>query len=113
MAVVSTQLLDAIHRGDLDISLPQTLILADGSALHCERLLRLLPGKRAVFVATYQQRAVLAKLFLATAQRQVQRERSGYALLRSAQQPTPDLLLGVTNSAMSSLRILRESFANG
>lgn len=93
MAVVSTQLLDAIHRGDLDISLPQTLTLADGTALHCERLLRLLPGKRAVFVATYQQRAVLAKLFLATAQRQVQRERSGYALLRSAQQPTPDLLL--------------------
>lgn len=84
--------IDAIGSGDLKLPLPQTLLLDDGEALHCEKLLRLLPGKRGVFKARYRNQNVLAKIFLDRAERQVAREHAGYARLIAAQQPTPQLI---------------------
>ena len=75
--------------GAFHAELPQTLQLKGGQLLHCERLLRMLPGKRAVFKARLQNQPVLAKIFLETAQRQVARERAGYDRLVAAGQPTP------------------------
>lgn len=96
MAAVNSALIDAIRSGDLNISLPQTLVLQDGTTLHCEKLLRLMPSKRAALIATRDSRTVLAKIFLNTATRQVERERNGFALLRTANQPTPTLLADIS-----------------
>jgi len=73
-------------------TLPFSLTLADDSLLRVETLLRLLPGKRLVGQARWQDQAVLAKLFLATeATRHGERERTGITALQTAGLPTPAL----------------------
>ena len=93
---MNDMLLDAIRSGNLQLQLPQTLRLNGGESLHCEQLLRLLPGKRGVFKARYRDQLVLAKVFLASAARQVEREHAGYERLTIAQQPTPKLIASVS-----------------
>ena len=74
-----------------EISLPLTLPLADSSdALCLHRVLRLLPGKRIVGEATWRERAVLAKCFIAEgAKRHASREWQGLQALQAAGLPTP------------------------
>lgn len=91
-AAINSAVTRAIRAGDLALPLPQELLLCDGTSLRCDTLLRLLPGKRGVFRAQWAGRDVLAKIFLADAKRQADRERAGYARLSSAAQPTPELL---------------------
>lgn len=93
----------AIERGDLQLQLPQALILHGGETLQCEQLLRLMPGKRGVFKARYREQPVLAKIFLAGAARQQARELAGYERLCAAQQPTPKLIHTVDFDGGSAL----------
>jgi len=60
----------------------------------CEQLLRDLKGKRRVYRGSWNDRAVIVKLFLnpQTAQRHWAREKAGVAALKSACVPTPELL---------------------
>lgn len=96
-------LIDAIRSGNLTPQLPQDLSLHDGQLLHCEQLLRLLPGKRGVFIARYRNQLVLAKVFLNSATRQVAREHAGHERLIAAQQPTPKLIASVDFAGGSAL----------
>lgn len=85
-----------VAQGELQPPLPLAIELpaehTDSRTLHCRALLRLLPGKRAVFAAEIEGRAVLAKFFTDAAARQLEREAGGYRRLQLASQPTPALL---------------------
>ena len=81
----------------LDItSWPATLQLdnSHNDALVCEKPLRNLPGKRLVCSGHWQQKAVIAKLFLdrRNAKRHYQREKTGVLALQAAKITTPTLL---------------------
>jgi tRNA A-37 threonylcarbamoyl transferase component Bud32 len=64
------------------------------SVLHCEKLVRELPGKRMVFSGTWQDRPVIAKLYPAStsAQKHWAREKNGIEALAGAGVTTPQLL---------------------
>ncbi|MCC7515784.1 MAG: hypothetical protein IT470_00420 [Pseudomonadales bacterium] len=72
------------------IAVPFTLFLTGDNTLQCSQILRLLPGKRLVLRADYEQQPVLAKLFFDTAnwQKEIQR----YQILRDTGIRTPKLL---------------------
>jgi len=70
---------------------PLELALPDGAVLRCERLLRWLPGKRAVFAASLGDEPVCAKWFAPAAQRQCARERHGWQRLQRAGVQVPGL----------------------
>lgn len=87
----TVSLWDQLATQERQLSLPAALPLTNGE-LHCERLLRLVPGKRAVVAARFNQRPVLAKLFAPAAARQAGREREGHRRLARAGAATPALL---------------------
>ncbi|MBB3047316.1 tRNA A-37 threonylcarbamoyl transferase component Bud32 [Litorivivens lipolytica] len=64
----------------------------DGEPLVLEESLRLLPGKRATFSGQWGSRAVVAKLFLPSAEREQQAEIAGFNALQKASLPAPALL---------------------
>ncbi|MGI9311906.1 MAG: hypothetical protein ACR2P7_10370, partial [bacterium] len=74
--------------------MPVELVLADGAVVRCTKMLRLLPGKRAVMQGRWQGQSVLIKLMPDTAsgRRNARRETTGHRLLRDAGIDTPDLL---------------------
>lgn len=86
--------------------LPLQLTLPDGAVLHCERLLRWLPGKRAVFAAHRGGEPVCAKWFAPAGQRQAARERLGWQRLHAAGVPVPPLC-GDYEAAGMTLRLYR------
>lgn len=61
-------------------------------SLRCERLLRIVPGKRAVVAGAFAGQPVAVKLFDASAVRQRRREQAGYNRLSDAGIATPALL---------------------
>ena len=77
------------------INLPFCLSL-DGSdnTLNCEKLLRIIPGKRVVLLGTWGNHKIVAKLFFKPLQinNHVRREASGIKALLKAGISTPDLL---------------------
>jgi len=77
------------------INLPFCLSL-DGSddTLNCEKLFRIIPGKRAVLLGTWGNHKIVAKLFFKPMKinHHVRREVSGIKALLKAGVPTPDLL---------------------
>lgn len=90
------------------LTLPFAVPLADpqGSELVCERLLRLLPGRRLVARARWQGQVVLAKLFVADDRlnERLSREAEGIRALQEAGIPTPALLAqGMTRCARAGL----------
>lgn len=92
MAAVTPAELGADIAARRSMDLPRELALADGTAVELLELLRLLPGKRAVFRACWQGRAVLAKWYLPAAEHQFQREHRGAQLLAASGLPTAELL---------------------
>lgn len=75
--------------------MPAELALAGGGRIACTSVLRVLPRKRAVMEATWQDKSVLVKLLpnSASGKRNARREQEGYRLLKSANITTPALLL--------------------
>lgn len=71
-------------------SLPFSLTLPDGAALHIEAVLRLVPGKRIVTRAVYQDKTVLAKILFTTSA--LAREQQGYQQLHDSGATTPEQL---------------------
>ena len=88
-------IVEQLRRGRRELEMPAEIRLAGGESLRCTRILRLLPGKRAVMAAQWKGRSVLAKLMPDTAsgRRNMRRELAGYRLLKDAEIMTPDLLL--------------------
>lgn len=82
--------LDSLRRSGRQIPVPFSLRLPDGTALLCESLLRVMPGKRLVVSARLGQQRVLAKLFFAG--KSFATECTGYPLLHATGVPTPALL---------------------
>ncbi|MBV8801569.1 MAG: hypothetical protein JO131_01140 [Gammaproteobacteria bacterium] len=76
------------------LSLPFQLILEDSShPLICETILRALPGKRWVIAGSWDNKAVVAKLFYSRdAKRHFKNEMKGAMILHQANVPTPQLL---------------------
>lgn len=71
----------------------QEILLADHSKLICERIVRLVSGKRLVCTGVWQQQQVYAKIFRGKhAARHASREKSGWQLLSQANILTPALL---------------------
>ncbi|WP_372778316.1 lipopolysaccharide kinase InaA family protein [Litorivivens sp.] len=66
--------------------------VVDGEPLVLEQSLRLLPGKRATFAGRWGRRAVVAKVFLPSVEREQQAEVSGFNVLQQAGLPAPALL---------------------
>lgn len=68
--------------------------LQEDDTLHCEKTLRILPGKRAVYRGTWRQRPVIIKIFLdhLSKERHYNREKSGVKALSEAGVATPELL---------------------
>ena len=85
---------DQLRGGVRDIDLPADLILADGEIIACQKLLRILPHKRAVMQARWHGKSVLVKLMPDTASgaRTVRREKRGWKILQTANIATPKLL---------------------
>ncbi|MDR1229741.1 MAG: phosphotransferase [Azoarcus sp.] len=76
-----------------DLPFPCALRLDDGSHLGLLRPLRVLPGKRIVGEGLWNERRVLAKLFISSGSaRHWRRERDGLALLTAAGIPTTPIL---------------------
>ncbi len=70
-----------------------TLMLADGSMLEVERIVRRVPGKRLVCQAIWQQQPVFAKIFLGSrSRRHAERDRQGSQWLVDKGLATPPLL---------------------
>ncbi len=67
---------------------------AGENVVHCEQVLRSLPGKRLVYKGTWLQRSVIVKLFLdpRSALRHRDREKAGVDALKNAHVSTPELL---------------------
>ncbi len=78
-----------------NFSMPTEITLANGETLLGTKILRVLPGKRMVMEAQWQDQPVLVKLMLNTVagRRNMQRELAGYRILKSAEIITPELLL--------------------
>ncbi|MDH5631543.1 MAG: hypothetical protein OEZ10_00965 [Gammaproteobacteria bacterium] len=79
---------------DFSLSMPVSLALTDGSILVLNESRRVLPGRRLVARAQWQDREVYAKLFdeSATARREFDRECAGAALLKQHLIAAPELL---------------------
>jgi len=91
--------IDSLRQAQYDLKLPFSLSLpaekvADVTPLVCQRLLRLIPGKRMVCAARWGARRVVVKFFLdpRKARRHWQRELKGVKALESAGIATPELL---------------------
>jgi len=79
--------------------LPCELILTDHAApLYCEKLARIIPGKRAVVFGKWQNQDIVAKLFYGSSKAKLQAERdaAGSEILSSSQVPTPKLYCQTT-----------------
>ncbi len=76
------------------LNLPLLITLDDGRKLRCERMLRIVPARRAAFLGTLESQSVFVKLFLKRhqAKRHVRREVQGYLLLKELAIPTPKLI---------------------
>ena len=91
--------IDSLRQAQYDLELPFSLTLPaekeeDVTTLVCQRLLRLIPGKRMVCAAIWGERRVVVKLFLdlRKAERHWQRELEGVKALKTAKIATPELL---------------------
>ena len=91
--------IDSLRQAQYDLRLPFSLSLPalkeEGvTTLVCQRLLRLIPGKRMVCAALWGKRRVVVKLFLDShkAKRHWQRELNGVKALKAAGIATPGLL---------------------
>lgn len=91
--------LDALRQAQFDLQLPFTITLAEGAEksrrrVVCQKLLRLIPGKRMVCAALWGGQEVVVKLFLDPhkAHRHFKRELAGVNALIAAGIKTPPLL---------------------
>jgi tRNA A-37 threonylcarbamoyl transferase component Bud32 len=103
---VITALLDNIRRGERNFDLPCVVELAEKQT-KLEQCLRLLPNKRAVFLA-YQMdsnsqftQPLILKIFLPNANKDYRGELAGYSALSTTKVPTPRLLGDEQNSEFS------------
>ena len=92
--------IDSLRQAQYDLKLPFFISLPalkgdDVTALVCQRLLRLIPGKRMVCAALWGTKRVVVKLFLdpRKAERHWQRELNGVKALKAAGIATPELLV--------------------
>lgn len=97
MSAPPLSFLQSFAVGDRTLPLPaQLVVLLDDApvTLQVQEVLRLLPKKRVVLRASLDGRAVVLKLFAAgaSARRNIGREQAGYALVREAGVPCPELL---------------------
>jgi len=97
-----------LRKAGRGIELPFSLSLegSDG-VLHCERLLRIIPGRRAVLLGKWGKKQVVAKLFYRPLHidRHLRREVEGTRALLRAGIMTPDLLY-VGNAKSATLGVL-------
>jgi tRNA A-37 threonylcarbamoyl transferase component Bud32 len=97
-----------LRKAGRSIELPFSLSLegSDG-VLHCESLLRIIPGRRAVFLGKWGKKQVVAKLFYRPLQidRHLRREVNGTRALLRAGIMTPDLLY-VGNARNTAVGVL-------
>ncbi|MEA3333933.1 MAG: hypothetical protein U9Q58_10100, partial [Pseudomonadota bacterium] len=91
--------IDSLRQAQYDLKLPFSLSLPaekedDATTLVCQKLLRLIPGKRMVCAALWGERRVVVKLFLdqRKAERHWFRELNGVKALQTAEIATPELL---------------------
>jgi tRNA A-37 threonylcarbamoyl transferase component Bud32 len=83
---------------------PHFVLKIQGEELFCERILRLIPGRRIVVQGIWNKQKVVAKLFIdiKRARAQADAEKRGFDALKKAAIPTPELLL-VTELSMPGL----------
>lgn len=87
-----------LRKADKSFAVPFNLILADGSLLVCEEVVRVIPGKRLVAFGLWNERPVVAKLFYerGSANRHYEREVKGTEILHAANIPSPKLFTVTT-----------------
>ena len=82
--------LTGLRQDGRQIVAPFQIVLPDNRILYCDKILRLLPGKRLVASARLEGESVLAKLFFTL--KPMHAEHQGYTLLHSTGVSTPVLL---------------------
>lgn len=87
------------------LPLPHALPLANGAEIIVDRWLRVVPGRRLVGRARWQDRRVLLKAFVdpARAERHLERALAGAALLEAASLPTPASLASASAHGVALL----------
>ena len=97
---------ERLRRGEREFALPGELCVG-GETIECIQMLRLLPGKRAVMKAHWQERTVLVKLLPDTpfGRRTVRRELAGHEILKAAGVLTPDLLFTARDGGQSQVLV--------
>lgn len=85
---------ERLHTVDFSFNSPFSLTLADGSKLKINEVIRVMPGKRLVGFAEWNNEQVVAKLFFDVkhGSRHVKTDSQGIALLKERKVPTPTLL---------------------
>lgn len=85
-----------LHRADRTMPVPFQIPFTDiNTTLVCDEIIRLLPGKRLVAFATWNEKPVVAKLFFQSgkhAKRHIEREVAGVEALVTSRTPTPKIL---------------------
>ncbi len=97
-----------LRKAGRSIELPFCLSLEDSNdVLHCERLLRIIPGRRTVLLGKWGKKQVVAKLFYRPLQihRHLRREVEGTRALLGAGIMTPDLLY-IGNAKNTAIGVL-------
>lgn len=84
---------DMLRKLDFNFQAPCKLMLEDGSILHINHILRMIPGKRLVAHAEWQNEQVIAKLFFCKkrAKQHAEREKKGAANLAQMKIPSAEL----------------------
>ncbi len=91
---ITNQQIDAFLQGEKKFDLPFDLTLAEHSNFECSEILRLLPAKRLVLLATQNDRKVVIKLFASAkkGEREYHKEIRGHASALAAGVDVPKLL---------------------
>ncbi len=91
MSIASMTLQD-LQNAKYQVASPFQLMIS-GQVIHCEQLLRIVPGKRMVFLGTYLNKKAIIKLFLHPSRAKIHwsREISGADLLSKHHILTPEL----------------------
>ncbi len=90
---IASMTLQELQNAKYQVASPFQLMIS-GQVIHCEQLLRIVPGKRMVFLGTYLNKKVIIKLFLhpSRAKTHWSREISGADLLSKHHILTPELI---------------------
>ncbi|EKD74230.1 MAG: hypothetical protein ACD_45C00026G0002 [uncultured bacterium] len=98
---------------DYDANQPFTVLLADGSTLYCEKVIRIVPQRRVVVFATWNNKPVVAKLlFSQRGLEQFTREVVGIQTLVRNSIPTPTLYFSDTSDDKRFYVLIFERIVN-